>query len=136
MTETEIYSELSKRFIQAAKNNVNIINEAACFESYHAFESLAGAFNSYIGVSVNNKHKQKLKDFAINYKRKKISPIKTDTISNLVIKLSNLRNNCLYPISNNKGGYASPKDIMTCAQLKKLISQIDGVINKIVEEIK
>jgi hypothetical protein len=128
MTETEIYLELSDRYITAALNNVTSIHEAAGFESYHAFESLAGAYNSNFGYVVSRKHATKLHSFCSNYNKKIITRIHPLTIAQLTIELVNLRNTFLYPIKNGTH-YISPKETMTATQIKRKISIISSIIS-------
>ena len=135
MTEKEIYIELADRFVIAAKNNELSIHEAAGFECYHAYESLAGAFNSHLGNQVSRSHGKKLQNFAVNYYMNKTSSVNPYTVAGLVIKLNNLRNIFLYP-ENNGIDFNAPKNQMSSNDVHKLISQVSSIISKIVSSIK
>ena len=135
MTEKEIYIEIAQRFIQCCSdqisNNINF-QETIGFKSYHAFESIGGAFNSHLGFSVPWKHETKIKSFVGNYRRNAFSTINPLTIAKMAIALNSMRNKYLYPDSTPVG-LKAPKDQITLPQAKQLTSQVNGIIRRMVE---
>lgn len=129
MTEKEVYLELAERFITAASSEItnSQIHEAASFESYHAFESLAGAFNCHLGAPVPRSHAKKLNAFVNNYHHNTLTRIHSSTIAALAITLSSMRNKYLYPHPDGTD-FLAPKSHLTLAQATRQISQIKSII--------
>ena len=134
MTEKEIYIEIAQRFIQSCEdqlnNNINF-QETIGFKTYHAFESIAGAYNCHLGQRVSLVHEKKLNSFVHNYKHNAFAALSPTTIATLAITLNSMRNKYLYPEST-PSGLKSPKDQLTIAQARQLTRQVNGIINRLV----
>jgi hypothetical protein len=134
MTEKEIYIEIAQRFIESCNaqlaNGINF-QETVGFKSYHAFESIAGAFNSHLGQQVPLKHEKKLTTFVQSYKYNAIASVSPQTIAILAITLNSLRNKFLYP-EKTTISLKTPKEQMTLAQVTQLTKQINGIIKRLV----
>jgi hypothetical protein len=135
MTEKEIYIEIAQRFIQSCTeqivNNINF-QETIGFKTYHAFESIAGAFNSHNGHRIPWKHEKKLNSFVDQYRRNSIARVTPLTIAQIAIVLNSMRNKYLYP-EPSPMGLKAPKDQLTIAQAKQLTAKVNGIINRLVE---
>ncbi len=134
MTEKEIYIEIAQRFIESCReqlaNNINL-QETIGFKAYHAFESIAGAFNSHLGQPVPMKHERKLNSFVDNYRHNAFAGVTPLAIAKLAIVLNSMRNKFLYP-DPTPIGLKAPKDQLTLAQTRQLTTQVNGIINRLV----
>lgn len=137
MTTKEIYIEISERFIESAEKQIDnniLFQEVLGFSGYHAFESIAGAFNLHIGQPVSLSHEKKLATFSINYRRNKISRIDPKAVGQLAILLNSMRNKFLYP-ENTPTGDISPKEQIKIDEIKKIVKQVKGIIKKLKEKM-
>lgn len=134
MTEKEIYIEISQRFIQSCldqiANNINF-QETIGFKTYHAFESIAGAYNSHLGQRVSLVHEKKINSFVHNYKHNAFANVSPVRIATLAIILNSMRNKYLYPEST-PAGLKSPKEQLTMAQARQLTNSVNGIISRLI----
>lgn len=134
MTEKEIYIDIAQRYIQSCAaqiaNNIDF-QETIGFKTYHAFESIAGAFNSHLGRPVPLKHEKKLNAFVDNYRHNAFASVTPVTIAKLAIALNSMRNKYLYP-DQTPVGLKAPKDQLSIAQARQLTKQINGIIIRLV----
>lgn len=131
MREDEAYLEIAKRYIDSCEgliaNEVNI-QEAIGFKTYHAFESLGGAYNSHNGHFVPDVHARKINAFVANSKHDHL--VNNHTISVVAILVASLRNKYLYPELVG-ATYKSPKDQLSITDAKKMVSRVKGILRQI-----
>lgn len=130
MTEKEIYIEIAERFIYSCAENLDKaidIQEFIGFGTYHAFESIGGAFNTHIGQPVPKGHEKKINTFVLNYRRQTISRIPPERIASLAIILNAMRNKFLYP-EDTPLGFKAPKQQISLANARDVTSRVNGII--------
>lgn len=131
MREDEAYLEIAKRFIESCEghilNGLNI-QEVIGFKTYHAFESLAGAFNSHYGHTVPKGHAKKLNAFVTNSKHHPI--VSNYNVALIAMVVSSMRNKYLYP---EKIGtlYKHPKDQISLTDAKRMVSRVKGIFKQV-----
>ena len=134
MTEKEIYIEIAQRFIQSCRdqlaNNINF-QETIGFNTYHAFECIAGALISHLGHPVPKKHERKLNSFVANYSHNPFAGVTPRQIAELAAILNSMRNKYLYPYPTPIG-WKAPKDQLTITEARQLTSRVNGIINRLV----
>lgn len=128
MTETRAYLDVANRYISSCEehinNNINV-QEVLGFKSYHAFESIGGAYNSYKGVRIPRKHQDKINLFVINARRDRLPNQKA--IATLAILLNSLRNKCLYPDYDGTD-YIPSQDQISLPDAQNLVRRVKGII--------
>lgn len=134
MTEKEIYIEIAQRYIQCCQqqltHNINY-QESIGFNTYHAFESIAGAVNCHLGHPILGSHAKKLNSLIINYRNNRFASINPKTLATLAIVLSSMRNKFLYP-HKSLVGMIAPSEQISITQARQLTSQINGIITRLV----
>lgn len=132
MNEDEAYLEIAKRFIDSCdkhiKHKINY-QEVLGFKSYHAFESIAGAYNSHYHHIVPKSHEKKLNSFILNCRHDK--QVDGLAIAQIAIMVNSLRNKCLYPQKKMENDYITPQKQISLTDAKKLVSRINGIIRKV-----
>ena len=131
MNEDEAYLEVAKRFIESCEqhiaNGINI-QEVLGFKSYHAFESIGGAFNSHYGHNIPRSHAGKLNLFVSNARYN--TQVNGRSIATITMILNSMRNKYLYPEVNGTG-YICPKDQVSLTDVRNMIRKINGIIRQV-----
>ena len=131
MNEDEAYLEVAQRFIESCEqhisNGINI-QEVLGFKSYHAFESIGGAFNSHYGHTIPLSHAKKLNLFVSNARHN--TQVNGRSIATIAIILNSMRNKYLYPEVNGTG-YICPKDQVSLTDVRYMIRRINGIIRQV-----
>lgn len=131
MNEDEAYLEIAERFIESANqhllNNINI-QEVIGFKTYHAFESIGGAFNSHLGHTVPRGHARKLNLFVQNARSNRL--VDSRAIATIAMTLNSMRNKYLYP-EGNGSGYITPQNQISLTDARNLFRRINGLIRQI-----
>lgn len=139
----EAYLNIAHRFIESTEiliEGESNIQEVIGFKVYHIFESLGGAFVSYVNQPVPLGHEKKLNAFISNYKTKKIAKTDPRVIAKLAITLNSLRNKMLYPelippMSSNPIELIEPQEHITLLEASKLFKQVKGISKSITEAV-
>jgi hypothetical protein len=135
MTATEAYLDVANRYISSCEehitNNIDI-QEVLGFKSYHAFESVGGAFNSYRGETIPRRHQDKINLFVLNARREGLPNQKA--IATIAILLNSLRNKCLYPDFDGTN-YISTQDQISLSDAKNLVRRVKGIITTIERQV-
>ena len=98
MREDEAYLEIAERFIDSCDGHIsNAINiqEVIGFKTYHAFESLGGAFNSHYGHNVPRGHAKKINAFVTNSRHN--PQVNNHNVAFVAMLVASMRNKYLYP---------------------------------------
>lgn len=129
MREDEVYLEIAERFVTSCEqhlaNGINI-QEVIGFKCYHAFESLAGAYNSHFGLRIPRGHTKKINLFVTSVR----GTPQAHAIAAIAILLASQRNMYLYPEPNGSV-FRSPKDQITISQAKLTLSRVKGVLRAV-----
>ena len=136
MTEKKAYLEIAKNYINSCFSLLESENpnqEVIGFDCYHAFESLACAYNVHYGRKIPSKHDSKLAVFMAVSKSK--SPKTKKTIAPLCILLFSCRSKFLYP-EILKHNLKTPNNQISLKQAKTLTKRVSGLIKIIEKEIK
>ena len=131
MKEDEAYLNISKRYLESCEKHIsNRVNlqEIIGFKSYHAFESIAGAFNSHFRHTVPKSHVRKLNSFVANARHNRY--VNSRAIATLAMTLNGVRNLCLYP-EKDGGNYKLPMNRLSMKDAKELVRRVKGIVNKI-----
>ena len=131
MNEDEAYLDVAKRFIDSCEqhiaNGINI-QEVLGFKSYHAFESIGGAFNSHFGIPVPRSHARKLNSFVSNARHN--HQVNGIVIATLAMTLNSMRNKYLYPEPNGTT-FKTPKEQVSLTNVREMIRRINGIIRQV-----
>ena len=131
MNEDEAYLEVAQRFIDSCEQHINHgINyqEVVGFKSYHAFESIAGAYNSHYGHIVPMSHARKLNSFVTNCRH---SPqVNSLAIATIAMTINSMRNKYLYPEANGNT-YRTPQYQISLTNARDMVRRIHGIIRQI-----
>jgi len=131
MNEDEAYLDVAKRYIESCEehisNGINI-QEVVGFKSYHAFESIAGAYNSHYGHAVPRGHARKLNTFVINTRRNHLA--NSRAIAAQAILLSSMRNKYLYPEKTGTN-FKRPQDQISLTDAKQLVRKVKGIVRQV-----
>jgi len=135
MREDEAYMEIAERFILSCDKSIKCsidVQEVIGFKAYHAFESLAGAYNSHHGYHVPTSHVKKINAFVSNSNRD--TSVGGYNIAILAMVLSSMRNKYLYP-DLVCGIYKTPKDQLSMTDAKKIVSRVKGIMKNIKKNV-
>lgn len=131
MNEDEAYLEIASRYIESCQkhldNNINI-QEVIGFKSYHAFESVGGAFNSHFGYNVPRGHASKLNLFVQTSRHNR--HVNPQVIASLAMTLNSMRNRYLYPTKFGNT-FQTPQNQISLTDARRLVSRINGIIRRI-----
>lgn len=131
MNEDEAYLDVAKRFIDSCEQHINNgINyqEVLGFKSYHAFESIAGAYNSHYGNHVPLNHARKLNSFVTNCRHD--HQVNGIVIATIAMTLYSMRNKYLYPEPSGTS-FKTPKEQVSLTNVRDLTRRIHGIIRQI-----
>lgn len=127
MPDPKHYKDIADRYWESADILVGTVHEASAFAAYHAFESIGAAWLRHLGRTVPQKHASKLRDFASQSKRRLRASL---AIGELALLLQGLRNALLYPFLSN-AGYRVPRQALTPAEARRLVSRVGGIIRQV-----
>ena len=131
MNEDEAYLNISKRYLESCEqhisNGVNL-QEVIGFKGYHAFESIAGAFNSHFGHTVPKSHVKKLNSFVAHACHSR--HINGMAIATLAMTFNGVRNLYLYP-EKDGSNYKVPMNSLSMTNAKELVRRVKGIVKKI-----
>lgn len=131
MNEDEAYLDIAKRFINSCEEHLNNginIQEVLGFKSYHAFESIAGAFNSHYGNRVPMSHARKLNSFVSNARTN--NQVNGIAIATIAMTLNSMRNKYLYPEPQGTN-FKTPKEQVSLTNVRDMIRRINGIIRQV-----
>jgi hypothetical protein len=133
MSLRNAYVEVAFRYIRSATAAANAsIQEAATFQTYHAFESIGGALAELRNHKYPKAHYSKLNVFVALSKRTKYA----HPVAELAIILASLRNKALYPEVNAANGTVMrPSNRIAAPQATKLIARVRGIIQRVSTEV-
>lgn len=131
MNEDEAYLDIANRYLESCEehisNNINI-QEVIGFKSYHAFESIGGAFNSHFGHPVPKSHVGKLNTFIANARHN--PHVNGRAIATVAILMHSVRNKYLYPESSGSS-FIIPKQQISLTSAKDAVRRVKGIIRQI-----
>lgn len=131
MREDEAYLEIAERFIDSCdghvSNGINI-QEVIGFKTYHAFESLGGAFNSHYMHAVPKSHAKKINTFVTNSRHN--GQVNGHNVAVVAMLVASMRNKYLYPQLIG-GTYKNPKDQLSLTDAKTMISKVKGILRQV-----
>lgn len=127
MPQPQQYQRIAERYENAADLTDEDIPEASGFCSYHAFESIGGAWIRRNGRPVPLSHQKKINVF-ISLARNEAFEYPAAT---LAIMLDAMRNTMLYPIENGNGGHDLPETRLSAREAANLLRRVRGVIRQV-----
>lgn len=131
MNEDEAYLIVAKRYLESCEkhisNGVNL-QEVIGFKSYHAFESIGGAFNAHFGRPIPNPHPAKINAFVANSRHNR--RVNGRAIATVAMILSSVRNNYLYPVKNGPV-FTPPHDQLSMTNAKDLVRRVKGIVKRV-----
>lgn len=131
MNEDEAYLNIAKRYLESCEQHITNkvkLQEVIGFKSYHAFESIAGAFNSHFGHKIPRSHIRKLNAFVANARHN--PHVNSYAIATLAMVFNGVRNQYLYP-DNNGVIYNVPMQKLSMTNAKVLVRRVKGIVNRI-----
>ena len=131
MREDEAYLEIAERFIESCDGHIsNAVNiqEVIGFKTYHAFESLGGAFNSHYGHSVPRGHAKKINAFVTNSRHN--AQVNNHNVAVVAMLVASMRNKYLYPEANG-GTYKNPKDQLSMTDARTMVARVKGILRQV-----
>lgn len=131
MREDEAYLEIAERFIDSCDGHVQHeinIQEVIGFKTYHAFESLGGAFNSHYEHTVPKGHERKINAFVANSRGNQ--QVNGHNVAVVAILVASLRNKYLYPEFVNET-FKNPKDQLSMTDAKEMIKRVKGILRQV-----
>jgi hypothetical protein len=131
MREDEAYLEIAERFIDSCDGHVNYainIQEVIRFKTYHAFESLGGAFNSHYGHAVPRGHAKKINAFVTNSRHN--AQVNGHNVAIVAMLVASMRNKYLYP-ELVSGTYKNPKDQLSMTDARTMITRVKGILRQV-----
>ncbi len=132
----DAYIEVTERSIDAAEATLAADrHEATAFYSYHAFESLGGAFCISLGQAYSTDHAKKINQFVAATRTHTTTRGIGLTIANIAIEVFSLRNKCLYPQELVSGSSTTPSQHITKKKAEKLLRKVKGVTAKMKKQI-
>ncbi len=132
MNPKDAYLQIANRSLDAADASLNAgVQEAAGFNTYHAFESLGGAVCYVRGRHYPRSHIKKMNQFVAASSRFAFR----FSVGHLVITLSSLRNDCLYPKEQSDGSMEIPENVISSADARDLINRVRGILGRIIRQI-
>lgn len=120
----DAYLQICDRSLRAADaSKAARVHEKSCFLSYHALESLGGAFAASRGHSYPRGHQGKMNCFV-----SLVRPTKhARSTAALAIMLSSLRNRALYPSADGRGAIRGPSVAVTEASVRDIPKRVRGL---------
>jgi hypothetical protein len=131
MSEDEAYLEIAERFLESCDGHLNHsinVQEVIGFKTYHAFESLGGAFNSHYGLAVPNSHAKKINTFVINSRHNPY--VKGHNVALVAMVVASMRNKYLYP-ELVSGIYKTPKDQLSMTDARTMVTRVKGILRQV-----
>lgn len=131
MNEDEAYLDIAKRFLESCELHIHHginIQEVVGFKSYHAFESIGGAYNSHYGHFVPRSHVRKLNSFVANSNHD--IHVNFRAIAALAITLNSMRNKYLYP-EERSTTFIKPEDQISMTDVRLMVRRVRGIIREI-----
>lgn len=131
MREDEAYIEIAERFIESCDGHIKAginIQEVIGFKTYHAFESVGGAYNAHYGHPVPWDHAKKINAFVSNSKHD--PQVDNHNIAIIAMILASMRNKYLYPEPIG-AIYRNPKDQISLTDAKKMVSRVRGILKQV-----
>jgi hypothetical protein len=127
-THAQAYVRVAERSLAAAQAALtSAVQEKAAFLGYHGFESIGGAFCTSRGISYPRGHGSKVNVFRNAAKFEKFAK----QVTRLAIEVASLRNRCLYPFPTGGGIVELPENVITPAQVKRLLGRVDTLVKRI-----
>jgi len=118
------YLGIAERSLVAAQATQDRgLSEKTCFLTYHAFESLGGAWAASAKVAYPLSHPKKLNTFVTLTRARSYGR----TVAYLAIVLSSLRNRSLYPQTKPGGAVVAPKDNINPTVAVTLLRRTSGL---------
>ena len=131
MPDPKHYKDIAGRYWDSANILNDSVHEASAFAAYHAFESIGAAWLRHVGRRVPQPHRSKLREFASHSKRLKAGL----AIAKMAVLLQSLRNKLLYPFLISPGVYEVPRQALTTAEAKKLVSKVGGIVREVSRQL-
>lgn len=131
MREDEAYLEIAQRYLESCERHIQIginLQEVIGFKTYHAFESLGGAFNSHFGHVVPRSHNRKINAFVANSRFNR--HVNDYNIAIVAMLLTSMRNKFLYPEING-GSVKNPKDQISLTDVHRMVTRVRGICRQI-----
>lgn len=131
--------ELKNAYLEEAERSLSAstslekahIQEKVCFLTYHAFESLGGAYASSRGQTYPPSHVRKLNQFAASVTGRSYRW----AVANLTIKLASVRNSMLYPTILANGDVVGSKDRISMSHASNLRKRVAGLFRKMKKDL-
>jgi hypothetical protein len=131
MKEDEAYLDIAERFIESCdkhiKHAINI-QEVIGFKTYHAFESLGGAFNSHYGHSIPKVHARKINAFVVNSRSN--AYVNGHNVAAVAMLVASMRNKYLYP-ELVSGIFKNPKEQLSITDANQMIARVKGILRQV-----
>lgn len=132
MDAKSAYLDIVDRELLAAKATLDEgIHEAATFHSYHAFESLGGAFCEALGRRYPRSHKSKLNTFVSEANRSVFRQKISRQVAVVAMILASVRNECLYPIRSVDKGFRPPRSEFDAVAARRMKHRVAGLCSAV-----
>ena len=131
MNEDEAYLSIAQRFIRSCEFHLQEqtnLQEVVGFDSYHAFESIGGAYNSHYGHQVPRGHTGKLNSFVAHSRNNR--HVNPRAIAALAMTLNSMRNRYLYP-DRDGNNFSTPEELISMTDVRLIVQRVRGIINVI-----
>lgn len=131
MNEDEAYLSVAQRFLSSCEVHLqhhSNLQEVVGFDSYHAFESIGGAYNAHYGHPVPRSHTGKLNSFVANSRFD--GNVNPRAIAALAMTLNSLRNRYLYP-ERNGSDFITPEEQISLTDVRRAVQRVRGIIRQI-----
>ena len=131
MNEDEAYLSVAQRFLTSCEIHIQHqtnLQEVIGFESYHAFESIGGAYNAHYGHQVPRSHVGKLNAFVANSRHH--GGVNARVIAALAMTLHSMRNRYLYP-EQMGAEYRAPEEQISLTDVRRTVRRVRGIIREI-----
>jgi len=126
------YLDIVERSLVAAQATQDRgLSEKTCFLTYHAFESLGGAWAASAKVRYPQSHSKKLNTFMSLTRARPYGR----TVAYLAIALGSLRNRSLYPQTEPGGAVVAPKDNISPTVAVTLLKRTGGLARAVENDI-
>jgi len=128
MPHPQQFQRIAERYAEAAELTNPNVPEASAFAGYHAFESTGCAWIRHFSRAVpRSPHRAKINAFvrlAHGY------PFGRGAAT-LAATLNALRNEMLYPVPDNRGGFILPERRMSASNARDLLRRVRGVMQQV-----
>lgn len=131
MNEDEAYLSVAQRFLRSCEIHIQHqtnLQEVVGFESYHAFESIGGAYNAHHGYQVPRGHVGKLNAFVANSHHD--NRVNSRAIAAIAMTLHSMRNRYLYPEQIGHE-YRAPEEQISLTDVRRTVQRVRGIIRQI-----